>query len=133
LVWGLLHGLWLVAHRFSGGRDRLRLLKIVATFHVVCLTWLFFRAESVEQAWSMLSALFLGGWEMDAFAQFAFATMAFYLIPLVGYEAWVERKGRLLALTDAPWWARASVYIYLTLMLLYFSAPEQNEFIYFQF
>jgi hypothetical protein len=59
--------------------------------------------------------------------------MAFYLVPLIGYEIWVERRGSLLALTNTHWWWRAVVYVYFALMLLYFSAPEQNEFIYFQF
>jgi len=133
LIWGLIHGLWLIAARMSGGSQGLRLPKIVATFHLVCLTWLFFRAESLEQAVAMLSALVAGGWEPDAFVQFALATMAFYLVPLIGYEIWVERRGSLLALTNTDWWWRAVVYVYLALMLLYFSAPEQNEFIYFQF
>ena len=133
LIWGLIHGLWLVVHRTFGGTGGLRMLKIVGTFHLVCLTWLFFRAESLTQALSMLSALVVGGWQVDAFAQFAVVTMAFYLVPLLAYELWVERKENLLALTEARWWWRAVVYVYFAFMLLYFSAPEQNEFIYFQF
>jgi len=132
LIWGLIHGLWLGIHRALGVRGGLPLLKVLATFHLVCLTWLFFRADSLAQAGSMLLALG-GGWQLDAFAQFALATMAFYLVPLLAYEIWVERKGDLLALTEVRWQYRAGVYIYLTLMLLYFSAPVQNEFIYFQF
>ena len=132
LIWGLIHGLWLGIHRAFGGGGGMRILKILATFQLVCLTWLFFRADSLAQATSMLAAL-VGGWQLDAFAQFALATMAFYLLPLIVYEIWVERKGTLLGLTEVSWPCRAAVYIYLTLMLLYFSAPVQNEFIYFQF
>ena len=73
------------------------------------------------------------GWELAEFAQFAIATMAFYLLPLLIYEVWTERKGNLLALVEVRWPIRAAVYVYLVLMLLYFSAPVQNEFIYFQF
>ena len=132
LIWGAIHGLWLVVYRAVGERDGLHLVKVFVTFHLVCLTWLFFRAETLPQATSMLWALG-GGWRLDAFAQFALATMAFYLVPLIAYEIWAERRGDLLALTRVPWPVRAGVYIYVTLMLLYFSAPVQNEFIYFQF
>jgi alginate O-acetyltransferase complex protein AlgI len=132
LIWGLIHGVWLGIHRVLGSREGLRILKIFATFHLVCLTWLFFRAETLTQATSMLMSLG-SGWQLDAFAQFAFATIAFYLLPLIAYEIWVERKGSLLALTQTHWAIRACVYIYVVLMLLYFSAPVQNEFIYFQF
>jgi len=132
LIWGLIHGLWLIINRLIGGREQLRFVKIFVTFHIVCLTWLFFRAGSLGQAMSMLGALF-GGWEVTEFCLFALAMMGFYLIPLLVYEVWTERKGDLLALTEARWPYRAAVYVYLTLMLLYFSAPVQNEFIYFQF
>ena len=132
LIWGLIHGLWLGIHRGLGSIRANRFVMIAVTFHIVCLTWLFFRAESISQAMGMLAAL-LHGWALDEFCQFALATMAFYLIPLLAYEVWTERKGDLLALTTVGWPIRAAVYVYLTLMLLYFSAPVQNEFIYFQF
>ena len=132
VIWGFIHGLWLGIHRGVGGKEGYRFLKILGTFHLVCLTWLFFRAESLSQALSMLGAL-SGGWGADAFVQFAVVTMAFFLLPLLVYEVWVERRGKELALVESRWWLRAAVYIYLVMMLLYFAAPQQNEFIYFQF
>lgn len=70
LVWGLIHGLALVAERliserFSESPIRsllspriLSLIRWIITFHVVCLAWVFFRAPSVGDALSMLSRLF---------------------------------------------------------------------------
>jgi alginate O-acetyltransferase complex protein AlgI len=141
LIWGLIHGLWLAAHRFLSRRNGveshadplpLRAIKLLVTFHLVCLTWLFFRAESLGQALEMLGDLG-GNWQMTPFAQYALATLAFFVVPLFTYEAWVERRGNLLALTEVRWPYRAGIYIYVILMLLYFPAPGVNEFIYFQF
>ena len=61
VVWGALHGIWITLEHLVIGRgaklgDRvtnpwLRLLGTLITFHLVCVTWVFFRAESVGDAW----------------------------------------------------------------------------------
>jgi alginate O-acetyltransferase complex protein AlgI len=70
VAWGLLHGVGLAAgqqrrkHRLERGLSlpeattRTRVLQHVATFHFVCLGWLFFRADSVGTALHMLGRLF---------------------------------------------------------------------------
>src|SRR5438876_1236212 len=61
VLWGLMHGVGLVVVRaVAVVRKRLALprrnsrwsdvLGILLTFHFVCLTWIFFRAETVRQA-----------------------------------------------------------------------------------
>ena len=66
VVWGIYHGLLLVVHRLASpwleriqpsdpvDRACWKGLRIVVTFHLVCLGWLIFRAESMEQAAGML-------------------------------------------------------------------------------
>ena len=70
VAWGLLHGVGLAAgqqrreRRMERGlppldeTPRARVLQHVATFHFVCLGWLFFRADSVSTALHMLGRLF---------------------------------------------------------------------------
>jgi len=71
VVWGMLHGLLLIAHRCfrawaeaRPGLDRaLRtvpgtLLRVVATFFLVCLGWIFFRATTFPIALTMIGQLF---------------------------------------------------------------------------
>ena len=69
VIWGAYHGLLLVVHRAcKPWLDRVRpvhsidrgcwtALQIVVTFHLVCLGWLIFRAESMGQAAAMLTAI----------------------------------------------------------------------------
>ncbi len=64
VIWGLLHGLYLTVERSLVGRRSAapsgfgrRLLSRLLVFHLVCLAWLFFRAESLGQAFQMLGGL----------------------------------------------------------------------------
>jgi alginate O-acetyltransferase complex protein AlgI len=60
VIWGAYHGLLLVAYRNWGGYwDRLpRFVRMVGTFLLVIIGWVFFRAEDVTKAWYLLSAMF---------------------------------------------------------------------------
>lgn len=70
VIWGFIHGLGLVCYRmYEQLRARSELLKslrnsrwsevvgILLTFHFVCLTWIFFRAETLGQATLMIKQL----------------------------------------------------------------------------
>jgi D-alanyl-lipoteichoic acid acyltransferase DltB (MBOAT superfamily) len=67
VVWGGIHGGFLVAERRLRGRRRVadtgvnRALARLLTFHVVCLAWIFFRADSLGTAFSLLGRLVTGG------------------------------------------------------------------------
>ena len=53
VAWGALHGFVLVLERFlapGGAWRRTRWLGVLVTFHVVCLGWILFRADSFETA-----------------------------------------------------------------------------------
>ncbi|WP_439816834.1 MBOAT family O-acyltransferase [Zavarzinia sp. CC-PAN008] len=63
VIWGLLHGTALVVERLFTARPAerpqplvLKALAVIATFHFVCLTWIFFRAESLEAALTYIGA-----------------------------------------------------------------------------
>ncbi len=109
-----------------------RLLKIIGTFHLVCLTWLLFRATTIEQAWHMISRL-TNDWRWTAFATQSLGMVALLAVPLLIYEAWVERRSNLLALTRTSWMARAFVYLVIVIALVCLAPERSSEFIYFQF
>ena len=67
LVWGMLHGLGLVAtrqlERSTWFRDRLpRFVKQIGVFLFVCFAWIFFRAESMSDAGLIISRIFSSAW-----------------------------------------------------------------------
>jgi len=141
VAWGAFHGIWLVIHRLSTNeqaRTRVTLqfwlvvFKMLITFHLICLSWLLFRAQSINQAWTMLTRLFVD-WHWSPLAANSLSMIAVFTLPLVLYEAWVEYKGNILALTNAPWPARACVCLAMILGIIYFASDQPSEFIYFQF
>ena len=72
-------------------------------------------------------------WRGSDLASYAFAMIVTLVLPLMIYEAWVERRGQLLALTQTHWLPRALVYLAIAFSILYFAADRPSEFIYFQF
>lgn len=67
VAWGAIHGTALVAERWWRGRPGLverpparwrRAWHRFATFQVVCLAWIFFRAQSFSDAWDVIARLF---------------------------------------------------------------------------
>ncbi len=67
IIWGALNGFYQVVYYMLGGARKAaaaRLpsvlwgaLGILLTFHLVLLSWIFFRAESVTQAWTIISKI----------------------------------------------------------------------------
>lgn len=68
LVWGALNGFYQVLYYLSGGlRPRLasalpgwlwNLAGILLTFHLILISWVFFRAETIGAAWKIITRIF---------------------------------------------------------------------------
>ncbi|MEO2048087.1 MAG: MBOAT family O-acyltransferase [Pirellulales bacterium] len=143
IAWGAFHGFILCLHRFlffkSNSTKVLtmhswwqKLLAIFIMFHLVCISWLFFRADTITQAVRMFMRLFTD-FRITDFGLFASGMIAFYVLPLILFEYWIERKGNLLALTEIHWGFRSAAYSYGILMMWFFMPRIQHAFIYFQF
>jgi D-alanyl-lipoteichoic acid acyltransferase DltB (MBOAT superfamily) len=143
IVWGALHGGWLVLHRWvTAGVQKQKkpvrpvwthMICLVGTFHFVCLCWLLFRAADLNHAMHLLSTLIQGGWSLTPYTQTTLTLLVFFLLPWVAYETWVERSGSDLVLLKSAWPLRAAFYAYLMAMIVFFPPPIPAEFIYFQF
>jgi D-alanyl-lipoteichoic acid acyltransferase DltB (MBOAT superfamily) len=135
VAWGVYHGLLVcLTHVLGiGARTtrRWRPLRVLMMFHLACLGWVFFRAQSLGAAGAMLARI-----ASDATLGAAgtmLALVAFYVMPLVVLEAFTAGEDRLGRLVWAPWPRQSLVYAYLLLMLVLFPAMHTVEFIYFQF
>ena len=68
VAWGLIHGVGLCVERFWRERHGTKpeesftgwdfYWRRLATFHVVCFAWIFFRSDTFEVAWQMITGLF---------------------------------------------------------------------------
>ncbi|MGV3658739.1 MAG: MBOAT family O-acyltransferase [Prosthecobacter sp.] len=141
VAWGAFHGAWLSwevwsRHRAGGSPPAAtgwrRTWRILATFHMVCLSYVFFRADSMADAWGLFSTV-AGSWAWTHFTSFGLAYGAFFVLPLLLLDWWNERERDPETLTSKPWPWRAVVYAAIVLLMLFFAPPSANEFVYFRF
>lgn len=137
IIWGGIHGMILCIYRAIPNSWKLpkiwgRAVAVIWFFHIVCLAWLFFRADSVAQAWDMLVMIFTQQ-EFTAYSRYALSMLAFFCVPLMAYEVWLDQRHSLRRLETVAWGWRAAVYCYFVFMLIVFPPPIFGQFIYFQF
>lgn len=145
ILWGLYHGLLLVVYRLMGREENefgtrrhvefsrvKHALKMILFFQLVCVSWLLFRADSIDQVFSMVYQTF-SDLTFTGFAGYGLAMIAFFAGPLMVLEYWTERSGNLLVLLEANKLVQLFVYLYLILMIIVFPPLISQEFIYFQF
>lgn len=142
VLWGLFHGLWQCVWVWVGGKKSpepdvgpplwKRVLLALLCFHLVCVSWVLFRAGSLEQAVTLMGSI-AQPWKWTSFAAFGYAYLAFFTVPLMVYELWVEKRGDLLSLTKTGWGWRTLFYSAVLFLLLFFPPPSPNEFVYFRF
>ncbi|MFV0442391.1 MAG: MBOAT family O-acyltransferase [Planctomycetaceae bacterium] len=137
IAWGAFHGTILCLYRRFDHNwpDRplaLRIARRVVMFHLVCLGWLLFRAESFGQATAMLG-LILTNVTWTPLASAMLGMLLFYAGPLMVFELWQERQPERDALLGRHWLLRAAVYVGLVQLMILFPPTVPSEFIYFQF
>jgi D-alanyl-lipoteichoic acid acyltransferase DltB (MBOAT superfamily) len=142
VLWGGLHGAILAGERYyarvrgftarvaESGAIQLW-AKRVLLFHVLCVTWIFFRAPSLKEAFHLLAAVRLFSW--NPLYLIAFKFLALFTVPLFLIDLAVENAG-----TEYLWQQRAPMLrvamgVTALLLLTLFSANQASAFIYFQF
>jgi alginate O-acetyltransferase complex protein AlgI len=139
VAWGAIHGFGLSVERVLLGHHKEHAepsrwatwIRRIIIFHVVCFAWVFFRADSISAAFSMLGQLSHFEWTSD------YAAACLFLGLLVGFglliDLAVERAGtEYIFQTQSPA-LRLGVVAAAMVLVLLFSASEGNAFIYFQF
>jgi D-alanyl-lipoteichoic acid acyltransferase DltB (MBOAT superfamily) len=138
VVWGAIHGAGLAIERFLL-RKKLELrhsfvsvwLRRIIIFHLVCLAWIFFRAESIGAAWDMMGSLTVWQWRPEYGAALRF--LAVFIIPMMAIDLLLEKTGGEYVLETQPLAWRFSAGLAMFALLAFFGANEANAFIYFQF
>jgi alginate O-acetyltransferase complex protein AlgI len=139
VVWGGLHGLYLVIERLLRKKIRIQTDAIVTqilfaflTFTGVNITWVFFRSESFEKAWNLIrSMFFVAGEEMILTTNFIVLTLGLMLMVFVSHFA--MRHLSLVGLIERI--PRTLLVLLWGLMIfgLFIVQSSGQQFIYFQF
>jgi D-alanyl-lipoteichoic acid acyltransferase DltB (MBOAT superfamily) len=139
-VWGLIHGVGLAVTRgWQAVRGKkkpsanlaLRTMRILAAFHFVVLSWIFFRASSIATARDILSQIFSGTVEWSNITPefvvvFSFAVAGHYMP-----KRWYERSQQ--AFVAVPFYAQAAALVLLALAIQYVAGTGAAPFIYSKF
>ena len=141
VVWGWLHGVALAVERFLDVRlaslkpiPRFRIgtwPKRIFIFHLVCLGWIFFRADSLESAGRLLRGLGHWAWRPEYFVAFKF--LALFAVPLFLVDLYLEHSQEEYLFERGTPITRALVGCGALVLIAFFSANQANAFIYFQF
>lgn len=152
LVWGALNGFYQWAGLATRSLLRragealpgvaasraLHVARVLVTFHLIAIAWVFFRAASVGDALTILQRIgarigeFPGlvmRYPFTAEHGFGFAMIGL----LVVVEVFDERRSLFERIAAAPVWLRWSVYYLVIFALLLFGRWQATQFIYMQF
>jgi len=142
VVWGLLHGSYLVIERVFriffeekpwAGRLPVRLLAGFATYFAVCVAWVFFRASNFTIASRMLSGMFGG----HAHGDMILTTHELLQIGIVTVGLlslhWLMREDAFeTTVMKLPAWTVTTIWSVMAVAII-FTQGSSNAFIYFQF
>jgi alginate O-acetyltransferase complex protein AlgI len=149
VVWGGIHGLGLALERLRGSSawkkahsvlagDKADLksptvwLQRIIVFHVVCLAWIYFRAQSLGDSARFLSGITRFAWRPE------YATAALFLasfaVPMLALDLMLETRQEEYPFEKSRFpFVRVATAMSLLFLLTWFSANELHAFIYFQF
>lgn len=103
----------------------------ILTFHLFCLSLVFFRAPSLSSALQLLGGLFNFTWRAEYAS--ALLVLCFFSVPLFVVDLWLEAQNQEYPFAEAPYAVRIGLAATALLLLAFFSGNDLNAFIYFQF
>jgi alginate O-acetyltransferase complex protein AlgI len=141
VVWGGLHGLCLVIalliHYKESTKPFISYLQLFLTFNLVCFTWIFFRANSLTDAFTVIRSFTSVGEDFSYFTTHVWSqqrTIADFLLlsTLVVFMLFFEKRQLLNKIDLNIKWSYAySIIILLSIIIM--GQTNKLDFIYFQF
>ncbi|MCY4137610.1 MAG: MBOAT family protein, partial [Rhodobacteraceae bacterium] len=133
ILWGTAHGVLLMASRFIPRMMPAwprRILGILFTFHIVVLTFVLFRVETIEDFWAYMAGLSRFNLEIQVATPFVIGLIAFGIV-----THWVgDLRGVLIRVSARqPWYVIAVGSAVLLTVIVAMAPGEVTPFIYFQF
>tara|TARA_Y100000385_G_scaffold1643_1_gene1745 strand:+ start:1005 stop:2294 length:1290 start_codon:yes stop_codon:yes gene_type:complete len=143
VIWGGLHGTYLIIERRLGFpkliEKKTRIIQIISgvfTFHLVCLSWVFFRCETFDKAIEIINRIFKGNNffnfsinDTNILGAIGLATFLFILL-----EFFILNKSGVKKLNQTiDVYKSITLQAVLIMIIVLFGVSEGRQFIYFQF
>lgn len=146
IVWGGLHGLYIIAHRMVAGRIRLarplgssarrwrvfRLAEALVTFHMVGVAWVFFRSRSIGAACQYFRIMFSKAFSLQGGGAIWYVLVYGALVLGLDLLCFSTRAGSPFA-ARVPVVVRGGFYATAIALILFLGGNDARPFIYFQF
>jgi D-alanyl-lipoteichoic acid acyltransferase DltB (MBOAT superfamily) len=161
VVWGALNGLYILVSIWTRNLRRklrnilglerwprlLASLQITITFSLVCFAWIFFRANSLSDAYYIVKHLFVGVghfltnlWLQETWANvlpgqpLPYSLIAGLSIIFMGFIHLIQpHRSIRLMFSEKPIYFRWAMYYALILSIFFFGEFQARQFVYFQF
>jgi len=142
VLWGTFHGLFLVIDnvksRYLGDKQSdnkfVKIINTVSCFAVVCFAWIFFRADSAQQAFFIIKKIFTNTGPLFDFGKanlvYSFVGITILFIREF-YQEYYPTKKIFMESKNIIW--RYITYITLVSIILTIGVFSGGQFIYFQF
>ena len=146
IVWGSLHALYVIAERFFGiATDKsstenstsnfyYKIPRQLFTFFLVCFAWIFFRANTVSDAFTLISSALhfsFHSTNLPAPGILYYCFSGIIILEIV--QSLMKEKEFFSLLMSHPRWIRITAYHLLIISILAFGVFNNSSFIYFQF
>lgn len=142
VIWGALHGLGLAFEKFFNSMVRVpktkitRFAGIVLTFHFVCFTWVYFRADNMTVVSAMLTQI-TTSFHPEIFKDFIQGYPYILLLMAIGFTLHfiprsVELQTQQLVI-KSPFILKVTYLLVIILIVIQIKSSEIQPFIYFQF
>lgn len=139
VIWGAIHGIYQIIEHYIIGRKKfnsnwVKLIASIILFCIVSFAWVFFRANSMEQAWLVLSSI--GNLNIPLFTMFA---TQFYLMLIILFVWFVieltiyKRIVKITEFKDNPFTWTNLVFMSLAVFMICLLGTSGASFVYFQF
>lgn len=142
VIWGMIHGAFLVIERLGVGQLLIQMPRIIRHFYVwlvVLVAWVFFRIEGLPDALGLLNIMFTGNETATYYSWDYFFSNQFYIV-IVLATVFASPIAKTFSLTKIETlsvpqqYARTAVVSSLLLLsVVLVSANTYNPFIYFRF
>jgi alginate O-acetyltransferase complex protein AlgI len=148
IIWGALNGFYLVFAILTDNLrkklstffflDRLpkfhKLLQIFVTFGLVCLSWIFFRAENTTEALNIIKKMifFQGPIYFGDLGQILYCIFGIVFLILIEFRREYINEG-VLPFNTNYWLKEQLAYVSLIILILIVGVFDGGQFIYFQF
>jgi alginate O-acetyltransferase complex protein AlgI len=139
VIWGTIHGSMLAFERMQGKDSVYRSLpapvRIGVTFFIVCLAWVFFRADTLPQALGYLASLFgMGAVTVGSLATAEAMYTPYHVLTFLAAVLVVWKSPESWTFTRTLTVPRAAVcMMLLAVSIVFMWTQAENPFLYFRF